>query len=122
MTGPQGSDAVMNHPAVGEVSEYSLCALTSPVAEGHFPVCGSTWDREYIPSPHGTQSPVVSQTFLSLEFIVRTAALPRMTHTSFNRKPQENKNVFMADSLSSIFMLGMILMLQCRLMIITKYI
>ncbi len=36
LTGPQSSEAVMNHPAVGEVSGCSLCAVTQPCNPGIF--------------------------------------------------------------------------------------
>ena len=36
LTGPQISEADMNHPAVGEVSGCSLCAVTQPCDQGIF--------------------------------------------------------------------------------------
>lgn len=36
LTGPQSSEAVMNHPAVREVSGCSLCAVTQPCNPGIF--------------------------------------------------------------------------------------
>lgn len=52
LTGPQSSEADMNHPAVGgKCQDVHFVQWPSPATQGYFPACGHKWEKEYLPNP-----------------------------------------------------------------------